>query len=768
MRLSIRARWQQDIFFRLWFSIVLSVTLVSGFSTLATIESLRRDAQTEINDRVDNMAGVLVKTLARPLFDINTVAIASVGDAVGLDPQIMRLRVSAPDGSVLVESGNAGFLADRAISRSRDVHYTSLGKTYLVGHIEVFLSTVATDQKFQAQIIRTSVSGLLLILTVTLSLYLVGRTITKPYGDIHRALDRLAQGALDIELSGMGRADQIGRLSQAIERFRCSLNELRAAEQKTALLLAEKTDIADKLNAIYEGSNDAVMLLDDQGIFDCNKRTLEMFGVSSRREFITLSPADLSPPLQPDGRDSRMAAAEKVKYAFQTGGCQFEWTHMTLNGYVFTAEVLLSAFEYEGRRVLHATVRDISDRKRIEKELQELNNALESKIELRTQEMRVTLGMLAESQQKLQGIVDTALDAVVRADANGTIVGWNTQAEVVFGWQSHEVLGRTLHETIIAQQHRQGHLQGLARFVATGVTKVIDRRIEMVALHRSGREFPIEIAVTRVSLADTNKFEFCAFIRDITERQRAEEEVRTSLEKQKELIQMKSRFVTMTSHEFRTPLATILSSTDLLKHYADRLPPEERDKLFQSITMAVRRMTLMLEDVLTLGKDESNLTRFNPVALAIDQFCRQVVDEIQDQQESLGSAGCRVNLVFEGEGMQACFDERLLRQIFHNLLSNAMKYSPNGANIDFKLSCDQQAFVFTVADQGIGVPPEELPHLFESFHRASNVGNIAGTGLGLAIAKRSVELHSGTICVSSVLGQGTIFRVTLPRLPALG
>jgi PAS domain S-box-containing protein len=760
----ISTRWQTDIFFRLWAVILLAVTLASGVNTVVSVQSLRIDADLELNDRVENMANVLSKALARPLFDLNSIAIASVGDAMGVDAQVVKMRVVGPDGAVLVDAGLPAPQDVRTVSVRRDIHYTAQGKSYLVGHLEAALSGESIDRKFRLQTIHAVTSGLILILTITLALYLVGKKLTRPFDDIQLALDRLTHGETDVELSGIARADQIGRLSVAVGRFRTTLHELRAAKIQSALLLDEKSNALDKLNAIYEGSNDAVMLLTDQGFFDCNQRTLDMFGVAQRSDFSALHPSDISPPQQPDGRDSATAAGEKIQQAFLTGECRFEWVHSRIDGSVFPAEVLLSAFDYEGRRVLQATVRDITQRKRIEQELHELNTDLEARIEQRTQEMRVTLSMLAENRQKLQGIVDTALDAVVRVDATGTIVGWNRQAETVFGWSTQEALGRTLHDTIIPTQHRAAHLHGMARFMRTNVSKVIDQRIEISALHRSGHEFPIELAITRVVLEDSSKFEFCSFIRDITQRKRAEEEIRASLEQQKELNQLKSRFVAMASHEFRTPLATILLSTDLLKHYIDRLPVSERDELFQSINHAVRRMTKMLEDILTIGKAEAEQAQFNPSVLAIDVFCRELVEQVLAEQDSLGTKRSQVNLTIQGDCKQARFDEKLLRHIFENLLSNAAKYSPDGAVVDFQVVCTPQSFVFTVADRGIGVPPKDLPRLFESFHRASNVGNIAGTGLGLAIVKRSVELHAGSISVSSVLGEGTTFVVTLPRI----
>ena len=175
-------------------------------------------------------------------------------------------------------------------------------------------------------------------------------------------------------------------------------------------------------------------------------------------------------------------------------------------------------------------------------------------------------------------------------------------------------------------------------------------------------------------------------------------------------------------------------------------------------------MTKMLEDILTIGKAEAEQAQFSPSMLAIDEFCREMVEQVLSEQESQGTKRAHVNFSVEGDGRRALFDEKLLRHIFENLLSNAAKYSPDGALVDFRVMCSPQSFVFSVADRGIGVPSKDLPRLFESFHRASNVGNIAGTGLGLAIVKRSVELHAGRITVSSVLGAGTVFEVTLPRI----
>jgi PAS domain S-box-containing protein len=244
----------------------------------------------------------------------------------------------------------------------------------------------------------------------------------------------------------------------------------------------------------------------------------------------------------------------------------------------------------------------------------------------------------------------------------------------------------------------------------------------------------------------------------ITERKRAEEEIRGALEKERELNELKSRFVSMTSHEFRTPLATILSSAELLEQYSDRLPPGEKAELHRSIRAAVERMTKMLDNVLTIGKAEANMLQFSPAPTDLEAFCARLADEMRL------TAGERHTLEFSYEGDRGLVraDEKLLRHALTNLLANAFKYSPEGGNVEFRVRVAGGEAGFEVRDQGIGIPPEDQARLFETFHRARNVGTIAGTGLGLAIVKKSLDLHGGSVSVESAPGEGTVFRVRIP------
>jgi PAS domain S-box-containing protein len=275
---------------------------------------------------------------------------------------------------------------------------------------------------------------------------------------------------------------------------------------------------------------------------------------------------------------------------------------------------------------------------------------------------------------------------------------------------------------------------------------------------RNGELFWVEMGGSCLRPNDPDSGVIWTFL-DITGRKKSEAEIREALEQQKALNELRSRFVAMTSHEFRTPLAAILSAEELLRHYGDRLPQDERIEILDSIAAGVQRMSRMMDRVLLLGKADAGMLEFQPRLLELAPLCRQLVEEARAQQpDHLNDVALQV-----GEGVgPGVYDEKLLRHIFGNLLSNALKYSPDGGAVRFDVRREDGATVFEVADRGIGIPPDEVTHLFESFHRASNVGAIQGTGLGLAIVKNAVEKHGGAIEVKSALGEGTSFTVRLP------
>jgi signal transduction histidine kinase len=252
---------------------------------------------------------------------------------------------------------------------------------------------------------------------------------------------------------------------------------------------------------------------------------------------------------------------------------------------------------------------------------------------------------------------------------------------------------------------------------------------------------------------------------EVVMRRRIEEELRKALAKEKELAELKSHFVSMASHEFRTPLTTILAASDSLKRYGRRMTPAQQAERVEKIQAQVRHMTDLLEDVLVIGREASGKLRCVPERLDIRALCEQLVQEVQ------ATAAATHHLVLSGtwSEREVMMDPKLLRQILGNLLTNAVKYSPGGGTVEIDVRADARVARFAVRDHGIGIAPEDRERLFEPFHRGANVGAIAGSGLGLAITKKAVELHGGSIVVDSTPGRGTKFVVTLPtdgRVPA--
>ena len=275
---------------------------------------------------------------------------------------------------------------------------------------------------------------------------------------------------------------------------------------------------------------------------------------------------------------------------------------------------------------------------------------------------------------------------------------------------------------------------------------------------RDGSSFWVELGG---SCVHPNKPELGVIwsVLDIGERKRSELEIRAALEQQKVLNTLRSRFVAMTSHEFRTPLASIFLAGELLRDYDEQLPRAERIEILNGLSQAVGRISRMLDRVLLLGRADAEMLEFKPRSLDLPALCQQMVG---DAKAEAGNALAQVVLTVSPALQNGSYDEKLLRHIVGNLLSNAIKYSPKGGTVRFGVALDGSDTVLTVADEGIGIPPDEIAHLYESFHRGSNVGDIPGTGLGLAIVKTAVDKHGGRIDIQSAPGQGTCFTVRLP------
>ncbi|MCT7948805.1 ATP-binding protein [Ancylothrix sp. C2] len=234
-------------------------------------------------------------------------------------------------------------------------------------------------------------------------------------------------------------------------------------------------------------------------------------------------------------------------------------------------------------------------------------------------------------------------------------------------------------------------------------------------------------------------------------------------QKAEQLSEIRSRYLCITSHEFRTPLSIISLSAELLKEYNDKMSTDKKNEHLNRIQRALKNINQLLEEVLTLGKAEAGQIKFYPERIELSSFCYEIIDE----QLLSYHYKTEVEFLTKGECGGACMDRKLLRHILTNLISNAIKYSPDGTPVSLTLTCENNQAIFTIQDHGIGIPPQDRERLFEPFHRAINVGSIPGTGLGLAIVKQCVDLHGGEIWVESqenINGEqsGTTFTVSLP------
>jgi PAS domain S-box-containing protein len=363
---------------------------------------------------------------------------------------------------------------------------------------------------------------------------------------------------------------------------------------------------------------------------------------------------------------------------------------------------------------------------------------------------------LRESEQKFRALFEGSSQGVMIHDEE-KFLEVNSATLRMLGFASAgEVLGKHPKDTAPPfQPDGESSEAASLRHIAECMEKG-SARFDWVGLNANGEQMPFEVILTRVELSGRKVIQ--AVINDISERKKAETELQNALSKERELSQLKSDFVSLVSHEFRTPLEIIMSSADNLERYHERLAPEKRDQLLRTIRKSVRRMSGMMEEVLVLGRLETERMTFKPAVFEFRSFCQRICDEI----ESATGKRCPIHLQMNGTPENATGDESLLRHIFTNLLSNAVKYSPPDRPVDFLVHREIDKAICRVTDHGCGIPEADQKRLFQAFHRGSNVRHIPGTGLGLLIVQRCVALHSGEIQFESVEGQGTTFTVRIP------
>ncbi len=385
---------------------------------------------------------------------------------------------------------------------------------------------------------------------------------------------------------------------------------------------------------------------------------------------------------------------------------------------------------------------------------------------------------VSDRQQKenwltlLESVILNANDAVVITEAEPVelpgphIIFVNDAFSKMMGYSRNEVIGKT-------PRILQGPKTDLEKLksVRAALKRWEPVRMELINYRKDGSEVWIELSIFPVTDTLGHYNYWVGIQRDVTQRKQTEADLEKTLRQERELSELKSRFVSTTSHEFRTPLSTILSSVDLLEYYAERcMESDDLSRYFEHtrrIQNAALNMNNLLNDILVIEKAEANRWQLDPVELELRDFFQRLIDEMLCNDQSQHQVTFQVQrsdgVIDQNAPIIAMVDERLLRQIFSNLLSNALKYSPVDSSINVRIHGGADQIVVQIRDHGIGIPPLDHPRLFEPFHRATNVGAVSGTGLGLAIVKHSVDLQQGHITVQSEVNQGTVVTVTLPR-----
>ncbi len=379
-------------------------------------------------------------------------------------------------------------------------------------------------------------------------------------------------------------------------------------------------------------------------------------------------------------------------------------------------------------------------------------NATNKRLQQEIIEREQAFLLLRQSELRFQRLVESSIVGIIIADFNGNICEANDAFLEIVGYKREDLeAGQIRWIEMTPSEYLPLDEQAIEQIKARGDCTPYEKEY----IRADGSRVPV--LVVSIQLVPEEP-DCVAFILDITERKRAEVEIRNALEQEKELNQLKSRFVSMVSHEIRNPLNVITGYARILRQRGSQWSQEKQTELLLRIEKSVSKVVELLDDVLLISRGQSGQQAFNPSVINIKQFCQDLVAEMQ----VIANFSHQITFITPPE-IQACLDKNLLNQILTNLLSNAIKYSDREKDILFELSYDEEVVIFKIIDKGIGISLEDQQKLFESFYRAKNVGAIPGTGLGLAIVKQAVELHKGEISVVSELGVGTTFTVILPR-----
>jgi PAS domain S-box-containing protein len=366
-----------------------------------------------------------------------------------------------------------------------------------------------------------------------------------------------------------------------------------------------------------------------------------------------------------------------------------------------------------------------------------------------------------ESEIRKASILDTALDSIVTSDHRGVVTEFNPAAERMFGYRKEEVIGRQMVDLIIPPAYRQAHLNGMARYLATGEARVLGRRIEIEAMRKDGSIFPVELAIVRVPLPGSAFF--TAYLRDLTERRKLETEQARLLQESEAANQAKSEFLATMSHELRTPLNAIAGYADLLRMGVRGPVTDAQVADLDRITRSQAHLLGLINDILQFAKLEAGQVEITVEKTPLKAVVVSAAELVKPQAESKNIA-----IIFDrcDESLVVCADRDRFLQILLNLLSNAVKFTLDGGSITISCDADGETARISICDTGVGIPTDQQERIFDPFVQVhgGTTRPSDGVGLGLAISRDIARQMKGEISVTSSPGVGSTFTVTLPRV----
>ncbi len=459
-------------------------------------------------------------------------------------------------------------------------------------------------------------------------------------------------------------------------------------------------------------------------------------------------------------------------------GLGMELSGLRKNGTEFPVEVSLGYYKIKEENYALAFVNDITQRKETEQAIKQLNAHLEQKVKEDTQSLALTVQQLSnqikETERKdlelqrvnnfLNNIWNHAGAIIFVCDNTGLIQFFNPAAESALGYKADEIVN--VHSLTKFHVEEELHAKAFELSLKLGRPIKPDFQVfnaiseinegpnqEWHYVRKDGAMFYVSLDVTPLKDSRNVVTSYLGIAIDISEKKKAEGELRTALQKEMELNELKSRFVSMASHEFRTPLSAVLSSAYLLSKYTKTEEQPQREKHIQRIVASVTSLTEILNDFLSVGKIEEGNIKPQYTEFDVKTMMQHRIVEVQH----LLKKGQNISYQHKGDDTIVYSDQSILKHIVINLLSNAIKFSNEGKDIILQTERGAGKFIIKVKDQGIGIPEEDQKELFKRFFRSSNVTNIQGTGLGLHIVKKYVDLMNGRMVCKSKLGEGTEF-----------